>query len=68
VKNVYVPFLPGFSNSERGAYRIEMEGYRAFPNCDALRHELSWTNDQLLFRVGDSDRTLDAPLKGTAQP
>jgi hypothetical protein len=26
VKYAYVPFLPGFSNSERGAYRIELGG------------------------------------------
>jgi predicted nuclease of restriction endonuclease-like (RecB) superfamily len=27
--------------------------YRAFPNCDALRHELSWTHYRLLLRVED---------------
>jgi len=25
--------------------------YQAFPNCDALRHELSWTHYRLLTRV-----------------
>jgi DUF1016 N-terminal domain len=25
--------------------------HQAFPNCDALRHELSWTHDRLLLRV-----------------
>jgi predicted nuclease of restriction endonuclease-like (RecB) superfamily len=25
--------------------------YQAFPNCDALRHELSWTHYRLLLRV-----------------
>lgn len=25
--------------------------YQAFPNCDALRHELSWTHFRLLLRV-----------------
>ena len=25
--------------------------FRAFPNCDALRHELSWTHYRLLLRV-----------------
>jgi len=27
--------------------------YQAFPNCDALRHELSWTHYRLLLRVED---------------
>jgi len=27
--------------------------YQAFPNCDALRHELSWTHYRLLLRVDD---------------
>jgi DUF1016 N-terminal domain len=25
--------------------------YQAFPNCDALRHDLSWTHYRLLLRV-----------------
>ena len=25
--------------------------FQAFPNCDALRHELSWTHYRLLLRV-----------------
>jgi predicted nuclease of restriction endonuclease-like (RecB) superfamily len=28
--------------------------YRAFPNCDALRHELSWTHYRSLLRVDDA--------------
>jgi predicted nuclease of restriction endonuclease-like (RecB) superfamily len=28
--------------------------YQAFPNCDALRHELSWTHYRLLLRLEDS--------------
>ena len=28
--------------------------FQAFPNCDALRHELSWTHYRLLLRVEDS--------------
>ena len=28
--------------------------YQAFPICDALRHELSWTHYRLLLRVADS--------------
>jgi hypothetical protein len=27
--------------------------YQAFPNCDALRHELSWTHYRLLLKVED---------------
>lgn len=27
--------------------------YQAFPNCDAVRHELSWTHYRLLLRVED---------------
>ena len=27
--------------------------YKAFPNCDALRHELSWSHYRLLLRVDD---------------
>ena len=27
--------------------------YQAFPNCDALRHELSWTHYRTLLRVDD---------------
>lgn len=27
--------------------------FQAFPNCDALRHELSWTHYRLLLRVED---------------
>ena len=28
--------------------------FKAFPNCDALRHELSWTHYRFLLRVEDS--------------
>ena len=28
--------------------------FQAFPNCDALRHELSWTHYRLLLRVDDA--------------
>ncbi len=27
--------------------------YLAFPICDALRHELSWTHYRTLLRIGD---------------
>lgn len=29
--------------------------YQAFPSCDALRHELSWTHYRLLLRVDGAD-------------
>jgi len=29
--------------------------YQAFPNCDALRHELSWTHYRLLLRVDSAE-------------
>jgi predicted nuclease of restriction endonuclease-like (RecB) superfamily len=32
--------------------------YQAFPNCDALRHELSWTHYRLLLRVDTPDARL----------
>ena len=32
--------------------------YQAFPNCDALRHELSWTHYRLLLRVDTPEARL----------
>jgi predicted nuclease of restriction endonuclease-like (RecB) superfamily len=32
--------------------------YQAFPNCDALRHELSWTHYRLLQRVDKNEARL----------
>lgn len=32
--------------------------YQAFPNCDALRHELSWTHYRLLTRLESNDARL----------
>ena len=29
--------------------------YQTFPNCDALRHELSWTHYRLLFRIENGE-------------
>ncbi len=29
--------------------------FKSFPNCDALRHELSWTHYRLLLRVEDEE-------------
>lgn len=38
--------------------------YQAFPNCDALRHELSWTHYRILLRVEDQRaRECDQQLK-----
>lgn len=36
--------------------------YQAFPNCDALRHELSWTHYRALLRF-DRTRRIPADLK-----
>lgn len=30
--------------------------YQAFPICDALRHELSWTHYRLLIRLDNSEK------------
>lgn len=43
-------FGRGFDSSNLRYMRLF---YRAFPNCDALRHELSWTHYRLLLRVED---------------
>jgi DUF1016 N-terminal domain len=40
--------------------------YGAFPNCDALRHELSWTHFRTLLRLDDPQaRRLPIPSYGT---
>lgn len=41
-------FGKGFDTSNLRYMRLF---YQAFPNCDALRHELSWTHYRLLLRV-----------------
>ena len=33
--------------------------FQAFPNCDALRHELRWTHYRLLLRVDDANARPD---------
>ncbi len=41
-------FGEGFDASN---LRYMRQFYQAFPKCDALRHELSWTHYRLLLRV-----------------
>lgn len=43
-----VEFGKGFDESNLRRMR---QFYRAFPNCDALRHNLSWTHYRLLLKV-----------------
>ena len=38
-----------------GTNRRRTVFYKAFTNCDALRHELSWTHYRLLLRVENQD-------------
>jgi hypothetical protein len=45
--------------------------YQAFPNCDAVRHELSWTHYRLLLRVDTPEArcgTCKKPPHRTAAP
>ncbi len=43
--------------------------FQAFPNCDALRHELRWTHYRLLLRVDDATARPDVgQLRRKAQP
>ncbi len=41
--------------------------YQAFPNCDALRHELSWTHYRLLLRVDAPEARLWYMQEAAAQ-
>jgi predicted nuclease of restriction endonuclease-like (RecB) superfamily len=41
--------------------------YQAFPNCDALRHELSWTHYRLLLRVDTPEARLWYMQEASAQ-
>jgi len=43
-----LPPLQGFDASNLRYMRLF---YQAFPKCDALRHELSWTHYRALLRV-----------------
>lgn len=40
--------------------------YRAFPNCDALRHELSWTHYRIILRV-ENEKAREYYLKEAAE-
>ncbi len=37
--------------------------YQTFPNCDALRHELSWTHYRLLLRIEKGEASIVSNLK-----
>lgn len=47
-KALTVEFGKGFDASNLRYMRLF---YRAFPKCDALRHELSWTHYRILLRI-----------------
>jgi predicted nuclease of restriction endonuclease-like (RecB) superfamily len=49
-ENLTAEFGKGFDASNLRYMRLF---FHAFPNCDALRHELSWTHYRLLLRVED---------------
>lgn len=48
-------FGAGFDTSNLRYMRLF---YQAFPNCDALRHELSWTHYRLLAKVESEEARL----------
>lgn len=50
-ENLTAEFGKGFDASNLRYMRLF---YQAFPNCDALRHELSWTHYRSLLRVEDA--------------
>lgn len=53
-KSLSAEFGKGFDASNLRYMRLF---YQAFPKCDALRHELSWTHYRTLLRVeGDTAR------------
>ena len=51
VWHLRVEFGKGFDASNLRYMRLF---YNAFPNCDALRHELSWTHYRALLRVDET--------------
>ena len=51
-KRLTADFGKGFDASNLRYMRLF---YKAFTNCDALRHELSWTHYRLLLRVENQD-------------
>lgn len=50
-KHLTAEFGKGFDASNLRYMRLF---YHAFPNCDAMRHELSWTHYRLLLRVEET--------------
>jgi predicted nuclease of restriction endonuclease-like (RecB) superfamily len=52
-KKLTFEFGKGFDESNLRNMRTF---YHAFPICDALRHELSWTHYRLLIRLNNSDK------------
>ena len=50
-ENLTAEFGKGFDASNLRYMRLF---YQAFPNCDALRHELSWTHYRSLLRVEEA--------------
>ena len=49
-ENLTAEFGKGFDASNLRYMRLF---YQAFPNCDALRHELSWTHYRSMLRIED---------------
>ncbi|WP_455423824.1 DUF1016 N-terminal domain-containing protein [Chryseobacterium soli] len=52
-KKLTLEFGKGFDESN---LRNMRSFYQAFPICDALRHELSWTHYRLLIKLDNSDK------------
>lgn len=52
-KRLTLEFGKGFDESN---LRNMRSFYQAFPICDALRHELSWTHYRLLIRLDNEDK------------
>ncbi|WP_027380028.1 PDDEXK nuclease domain-containing protein [Chryseobacterium daeguense] len=52
-KKLTLEFGKGFDESN---LRNMRSFYQAFPICDALRHELSWTHYRLIIRLDNSDK------------
>lgn len=52
-KKLTLEFGKGFDESN---LRNMRSFYQAFPICDALRHELSWTHYRLLIRLDNSEK------------
>ncbi len=63
-KTLTAEFGKGFDASNLRYMRLF---YQAFPNCDALRHELSWTHYRLLLRVDNLEARLWYGQEAAAQ-